>query len=142
MPASAPESPDRESPPGQTLAILAESLYLANLLLVPVLAFIALAVLFRKSGRNAPPLASAHLRQTFVASLWAGGLLLIVNLFVLVLGGFDAPNTWIVIILYFTVCHSALILLGMLGLAKAMAGKCYRFPLLGRALPEGCKGLL
>ena len=142
MPASAPESPDYETPPGQTLAVVAESLYLANLLLVPVLAFITLGILFRKSRSNVPPLASAHLQQTFFASLWAGVLLVMVNLFILVLGGYGAPNTWILIILYFTVCHSALILLEMLGLAKALAGKCYRFPILGAPLPEGCKRLL
>lgn len=141
MPASAPELRDREEIPGQTLAVVAEVLYLANLLLLPLLAFAALAVLWRRSGRDAPPLAAAHLRQTLFASLWAGGLLVIVNLLILLLGGYGAPSTWVVIILYFTVCHSALILLGMLGLAKALAGKCYRFPILGRSLPDGCRGL-
>jgi uncharacterized Tic20 family protein len=39
-----------------------------------------------------------------------------------------------VVVLYFTTCHATLVLLGVLGLAKALAGQCYRFPLVGRAL--------
>lgn len=127
--------------PGQTLAIVAESLYLANLLLIPGLGFIGLAVLFLRIDRNTPPLAVAHLNQTFFASLWAGVLLVVVNLGILLLGGYRGPNVWMAVIIYFTLCHSTLILVGMLGLAKAMAGKCYRFPLIGRALPVECKGL-
>ena len=60
------------------------------------------------------------------------------NVFIILLGGYDGPYTWMIVILYFTICHSTLILLGMMGLAKALAGKCYRFPLIGRRLPDGC----
>jgi hypothetical protein len=31
-----------------------------------------------------------------------------------------------------------MVLLGVLGLAKAMAGKGWRFPLVGRTLPDDC----
>jgi uncharacterized Tic20 family protein len=37
-----------------------------------------------------------------------------------------------VVVLYFTFIHSTLILLGILGLVKALAGQHYRYPLLGR----------
>jgi hypothetical protein len=120
---------------------VAESLYLANLLVIPGIGFIVLAVLFLRIDRHTPPLAVAHLSQTFFASLWAGILLVVVNLGIVLLGGYRGPSVWMVIIIYFTICHSTLILVGMLGLAKAMAGKCYRFPLIGRGLPIECKGL-
>lgn len=120
------------------MAVLAQALYLGNLLLLPGIAFAALAILYLRQRRSAPPLAAAHLVQTFVASLWAGALLVIVNLLILVLGGYRGPNVWTLLITYFTVCHSALVLLGMVGLAKAMAGQCFRFPLVGPALPEAC----
>ena len=42
--------------PGQTLAVVAESLYLANLLILPGIGFIALFWLWRKH-REAPMLA-------------------------------------------------------------------------------------
>lgn len=122
-----------ETPPGQSLAVAAEVLYLVNLLLLPGLAFLGLAWLYLRQRHAAPPLARSHLRQTFFASLWAGGLLLAANVGILLLGGWRAPGTWVVVILYFTTCHSTLVLLGMVGLSKALAGKPYVYPLIGRA---------
>jgi uncharacterized Tic20 family protein len=120
--------------PGQGLAVLAESLYLANLLLAPGLAFGILLYLHTRHDVSAPPLARCHLRQTLSASLWAGALLILVNLLILLLGGYRAAYTWLLVILHFVVCHTALVMLGMFGLAKAMAGQCFRYPLVGRPL--------
>ena len=58
---------------------------------------------------------------------------------ILLVGGYDGPNVWTVVILYFTIFHSMLVLLGILGLAKALAGQCWRYPLVGRPLPAGCR---
>ncbi|MCG6862195.1 MAG: hypothetical protein LJE70_13110 [Chromatiaceae bacterium] len=140
-----PPSPDQTSDPaaaaqaaGVRLAITAEALYLANLLLIPVIAFIVLAVLFMRCDKDTPPLAAAHVNQVFSASLWAGILLVVVNGLILLTGGYKGVLTWTLAIIYFTVCHSTLVLLGVIGLAKAMAGQCWRFPLVGRPLPRGC----
>ncbi|MEW8070175.1 MAG: hypothetical protein AB2810_05220 [Candidatus Thiodiazotropha endolucinida] len=141
MPQSGSDSFPQGDPPGTGMAVTAESLYLANLLLIPGIAFAILALIHFKQGKSSPPLARSHLEQTFTASLWAGVLLVIVNLIILLLGGYDGAYTWMVAIIYFTVCHSTLILIGMLGLAKAMAGKCYRYPLIGRVLPEACRSM-
>ncbi len=130
MPASA-DSEETETP-GQSLAVWAETLYLANLLLAPVLAFLVLLWLHFKHGAELPSLARCHLRQAISASLWAGALLVIANLLIILLGGYAAPNTWVIVIIYFTTCHSTLVLLGVLGLAKAMAGQKYVYPLVGR----------
>lgn len=124
--------------PGTGLAVAAESIYLANLLLAPGIAFVVLLWLYLTRRRDAPPLAVAHLGQTVSASLWAGLLLVGVNGAILLVGGYDGPNVWTVVIVYFTVFHSTLVLLGILGLAKAMAGQCWRYPLVGRPLPPGC----
>lgn len=121
-----------ELPPGTSLAVIAETLYLVNLLLVPGVAFAVLLVLYLRRIGTAPPLARCHLRQTLFASLWAGVLLVVVNGLILALGGYDAPYTWVILVLYFTTCHTTLVLLGVLGLAKAMAGQPYRYPLIGR----------
>lgn len=131
--------PDAETgAPGEGLAIAAESLYLANLLLAPGLAFAALLWLYLSRRREATPLAAAHLDQTVSASVWAGILLIGVNGAILLVGGYDGPNVWTVVIVYFTVFHSTLVVLGILGLARAMAGQCWRYPLVGRPLPAGC----
>lgn len=117
--------------PERGLAILAESLFLLNLLLLPGLAFLVLAWLYVKRRNTAQALAKNHLRQTFTTSLWAGALLVIASLLIIVLGGFQNPATWAIVLVYFIVCHASLVLLGMLGLSKAMAGQMWRFPIVG-----------
>ena len=119
--------------PGQGVAVAAEALYLINLLLLPVVGFIALLILYFRNIAQAPMLAACHLRQTLSASIWAGLLLVAVNLAIVLTGGYQSANVWILVIIYFTSCHATLVLLGVVGLAKAMAGQRYRFPLVGRA---------
>jgi hypothetical protein len=135
MPVSAE---DTGPPEGMTLAVSAEALYLANLLLAPGLAFLVLLVVYLKTRGKTPPLAAAHLSQTISASLWAGVLLVFANLVIIALGGYRGAHTWVIVILYFTVAHSSLVLCGALGLSRALAGQCWRFPLVGRPLPAGC----
>ena len=130
--ADADEAAVDRTPPGQPLAVWAESLYLANMLLLPGPPFLALLYLYGKHARGQAGVAACHLRQTVAASLWAAALLGAANAVIILLGGYDAANTWVVVILYFVCCHSALVMLGVVGLAKAMAGKPYRYPLVGR----------
>lgn len=118
--------------PGTQLAIMAQALFLSNLLLLPGVCFLWLAYLYFKHRHSAPPLARCHLEQTFIASIIGGILLVIANLAILWLGGYQSAHTWVVLILYFTTVHSTLVLLGIVGLAKAMAGDEFRFPLIGR----------
>lgn len=136
MPPSAVNKGAGAPPTGQSLAVVAESLYLVNLLLAPGLAFVALVIVYLRKMQAAPPLARCHLRQTMAASIWAGITLIVINLLIIAFGGYKASYTWMFVVLYFTACHSTFIFLGMVGLAKAMAGKPWRYPLVGRACPE------
>lgn len=120
-----------EEKAGQALAVLAESLFLINLMLLPGIAFAILASLWLKHRDSAPPLARQHLRQATLVSLWGGALIVIFGGVILLAGGLDAGWTWVVLVLYFTAIHSTLILLGMYALIKAMAGQRWRFPLIG-----------
>ena len=129
-----PPPGDDTPPPGQGLAVAAESLYLINLLLLPGLGFLLLLWLFFHTRDSAPPLARVHLRQTVSASLWAGALLIFANLLIVVLGGYQTAWTWIIVILYFTTVHAMLVLLGILGLAHALAGQPCRYLLVGTLL--------
>ncbi|RKZ45253.1 MAG: hypothetical protein DRQ41_00640, partial [Gammaproteobacteria bacterium] len=106
--------------PGQSLAIIAESLYLINLLVLPGFAFLVLMWLYLKY-ENYSELAGCHLRQAFSASIWAGLLLLLVNGIIIMAGGYNSPYIWVIVILYFTICHSTLVILGIIALVKAMA---------------------
>ena len=124
-------APSTSADPGRWYAVAAESLYLANLLLAPVLGFLGLLWLWRQPDVQSLPLARQHLRQTVVASLWAGALLFGLSLTFLLIGGFDSRWSWLAVILYFTFFHSTLVLCGMFGLSRAMAGQPFRFPLIG-----------
>lgn len=132
-------SDEERAVPGTAIAVTAEVLYLSNLLVAPGLAFALLFLLYLHRRSDAPPLARSHLAQTLSASLWAGLLLVLVTLLILVLGGFHGVHTWVILILYFTLCHSTLVMFGAYGLAKALAGQCWRYPLVGRPLAYGCR---
>jgi hypothetical protein len=123
------------APPGQSLAVTTETLYLVNLMLAPGLAFLVLAWLWLNRRNAAPPLARCHLDQTFFVSLWGGVLIVGANAALFLIFGWDWEWTWVIVVLYFTCVHSTLILLGMVGLAKAMAGKTFVYPLIGPRHP-------
>ena len=80
----------------------------------------------------ADPLAANHLSQTVGVSIAGAVLILVIVALILLLGGFDSGYTWMIVILYFTFIHSSLILMGVMGLVKAMAGQHFRYPLIGR----------
>jgi len=113
---------------GDSVAIVAELLFLSNLLLVPFFSFIALLWYYRNRKRYSS-LATTHLQQTISASIWAGILLIAVNLVVFLTMGYDSPYIWMVVLIYFTMGHSAFILLGVFGLSRALAGKSFNYPL-------------
>lgn len=121
-----------EIQPGQTLAVLAELFFLLNLVFLPVIGFIVLSVLYLRYRNTAPALAHCHLRQTFKASILAGIMLVLVNGVIILLGGYDSPSVWIIVILYLTSIHTVFIMLGTFGLTRAMNGKHYHYPVIGR----------
>ncbi len=128
----------RSQTSGRELAILFEALYLANLLIAPVMAFLILLVLYFQNKNHSSPLARSHLSQTFYTSLLGGFLVFLVVGVLFLFGGFDSPYIWMWVVLYFTIIHSTLVLFGALGLAKAMSNQCWRYPIIGAKLPKGC----
>jgi len=121
-----------EIQPGQSLAVYAELFFLLNLVFLPVLGFIILTILYMRYRDTAPVLARCHLRQTFKASIWAGIMLVLVNGLIILLGGYDSPSVWLIVILYLTSIHSVFIMFGTFGLTRAMNGKHYHYPLIGK----------
>ena len=117
---------------GKSLAVTAQSLYLLNLMLAPGLAFVLLLLLYRFNRGRADALAMNHLSQTVGVSLVGAALIIVATAVLLILGGLDSGYIWMVVILYYTFIHSSLILMGVMGLVKAMAGQHYVFPLVGR----------
>ena len=135
-----PASQGESKMDGKDFAVLVESLYVANLLILPVLAFIILALIFLKKHGSLPALADSHLEQTMSASIWIGVFFLIAALTVMLMNlvGIEDVTLWIIAIITFTIIHATMVLFGVFGLAKALAGKCWRYPLVGKPLPENC----
>lgn len=126
-----PADPHKTAVAGPPLAVTAEALFLINLMLLPGLAFLALLVLWAMHRDHPDPLVRNHLRQTGWTCIWGGSLLVSLSVAIFVLGGFDNPWSWVIGVMYFTFVHSTLILLGMLGLSRAMNGRTWRYPVFG-----------
>lgn len=120
------------------IAVTAEILYLINLLLLPGVGFVMLLILYWIKHDKVSALNLNHLQQTVWASIWGGSLIIVINALIILLGGYDGAYTWMIVVLYFTLVHSTFILLGMLGLVKALAGQCWSYPVVGRPIPEDC----
>ncbi|NNM21194.1 MAG: hypothetical protein HKO55_07995 [Gammaproteobacteria bacterium] len=125
---------------GQSLAVVAESLYVANLLILPLIAFFALVYLFFRQHGSAPPLARSHLEQTLSASIGIAIMFFACAVVVMLLKylGLEDVGIWMIVVIVFTIIHATMVLFGVLGLAKAMSGKCWRYPVFGKALPRDC----
>lgn len=136
MPLSDDDFGFEEEKAGQNLAVLAEALYLINLLLLPGIAFVLLLGLWLKYKDSAPALARQHLKQTTFVSMIGGFLIIVLSALIVALGGLNWEWTWVILIIYFTCIHSTLVLLGMYALIKAMNGQTWRFPLIGPAIDD------
>lgn len=125
---------------GQSTAVLIESLYVANLLVLPGLAFLALLYIFMAKHDRLPTLAKSHLEQTISACVWIAAILLAASTTIMIMkiSGVEDVTLWMIVVILFTIVHASMVLLGILGLSKALAGKCYRYPVVGKPLPHGC----
>lgn len=113
-------------------AVMAEILYLCNISVLPIVAFVVTLIFYFRLRNRLNEFERAHFRQAIVANITAGLLLLLVGVLILVLGGFSSPYTWMVLIVYFMCCHSVLILLGVFALTRALNQKVYIYPVVGR----------
>ena len=132
------QEPDllKETMPGPRLAVIAEALFLANLMVAPGLAFVVLVVLWLRHRDSAPLVVRNHLQQTVVASVWGGAMLFGVSLGIFLLGGFDDPWSWVLGVLYFVSFHATLIIFGVIGLNHAILGRSWQYPMIGPDLIE------
>ena len=105
----------------KTNAIIYQSLYLANLLLLPGLSFVALIWLFIKH-KNIYGWQRIHLYRSVQLGVIAGILLVVVPL-VVVYGGNEFEASIMVMLVYFVTNHALLVLLGMFNITRAMAKK-------------------
>lgn len=120
------DQPNNQNQEDCTLASRAYLFYLLNITFLPGLAFVAQLLLWRQTRTRCLAFAVAHSRQGIIASITAGVLLTLITGLIIAIGGLNSPYTWVVLILYFTLCHTTLILLGILGYTRASAGKSFK----------------
>jgi len=113
-----------------TIAVVAESLFLANLLLIPVIPFLALVFLFKKYAHQTDSVAYNHLRQTLIVSVLAGIFIVAIAGIFYFVSNTSAAVTWTIILTYLTCVHSLFVMMGIYGLSKAMVGQKVKFPLI------------
>lgn len=114
------------------IASTAATLYLLNILLLPFIAFVLLLVLYQRQRHNVSTLVQCHLIQAMRASICAGLMLILVSTGILLFGDLHEVSTWIAFILYLLCVHSLFILFGVFALTKALSGKLYFYPLIGK----------
>ena len=112
-------------------ATLAEGFYLANMTLLPGLGFLALLLLWLRHRNSDNAFARLHLAQTLRASLLGGVIAGSIALTATLTGSWMHPSSWYAVEAYFIIVHSPLTVFGMIGLAKAMAGQPWRYPVIG-----------
>ena len=108
--------------PAVKLAVLAQVIYLANLLALPGLSFMVLLYLNWSHRHTDDQLGRCHLKKTVRLSWW---FLLVVpggTILILLLTGYSGIGISMAI-LYAIVMHTSFVLLGVLGLANAISGK-------------------
>lgn len=102
-------------------AIIYQSLYLSNLLLVPALSFILL-VYYLYQYKALSNFSRIHLIRCIQISVLAGLILGIAPIFYIFYS--DQFDTSVMLtIFYFVTLHTAFVLIGILNLARAMAKK-------------------
>ena len=125
-----------EAMPGPRLAVVAEALFLTNLLLLPAIPLVVLFILWLRHRHTASLVERNHLQQTVVASVYGGAILVGVSGAIFLLGGFDNPWSWVVGILYFVSFHATLVIFGVIGLNNAILGRSWQYPMIGPDLFE------
>jgi hypothetical protein len=93
---------------------------LLNLTILPVIGFIALVLIYRKTEPDT--IARYHAVLGLKINVIAAVVLLLVSALMILLGGFDSPWTWVYVISYFTIVHTIFIVFALWALVRAWSG--------------------
>ncbi len=93
---------------------------LINLTILPIIGFIALIWIYRKT--QAGTIARYHAVLGFKINIVAAAVLFLVSALMILFGGFNSPWTWVYVITYFTLVHTLFIVLAVWALVRAWSG--------------------
>ncbi len=91
-----------------------------NLTLLPVIGFIALYVIYKKTKPH--NIDHYHAVLGMKINIIAAIVLLLVTALMIFLGGFGSPWTWVYVISYFTIVHTTFIMLALWVLVRSWSG--------------------
>jgi len=93
---------------------------LLNLTILPVISFIALLLIYRKTESDT--IDHYHAVLGLKINVIAATVLFLVSSLMILLGGFNSPWTWVYVITYFTMVHTIFIVFALWALVRAWSG--------------------
>jgi len=93
---------------------------LLNLTILPVISFIALFLIYKKTQPN--NIDHYHAVLGMKINVIAAIALFVVSALMILLGGFNSPWTWVYVISYFTIVHTVFIVIAIWALVRAWSG--------------------
>ena len=93
---------------------------LLNLTILPVISFIALLLIYRKTQPDT--IERYHALLGIKINIIAAAVLFLVSALMILQGGFDSPWTWVYVISYFTIVHTIFIVFALWALVRAWSG--------------------
>ncbi len=91
-----------------------------NLTILPVISFIILLFIYKKT--QAGTIDHYHAVLGIKINLYAAAALFIVSSLMILLGGFNSPWTWVYVISYFTIVHTFFIIIALWALVRSWSG--------------------
>lgn len=91
-----------------------------NLTLLPVIGFIALYIIYKKTKPN--NIDHYHAVLGMKINIIAAFALFVVTALMIILGGFNSPWTWVYVISYFTIVHTTFIIIALWALVRSWSG--------------------
>ena len=94
---------------------------LLNLTLLPVISFIAIYLIYKKTAPGT--IDRYHTVLGFKLNIIAAAVLFLVSGLMILLGGFNSPWTWVYVISYFTLVHTLFIIVAVWALVRSWSGQ-------------------
>lgn len=91
-----------------------------NLTLLPVIGFVALIIIYKKTTSN--NIDHYHAILGMKINIIAAIALFVVSGLMILFGGFNSPWTWVYVISYFTIVHTGFIVIALWALVRSWSG--------------------
>lgn len=103
---------------------------LLNLTMLPIIGFISLCLLYRKTVPNT--IDHYYVLLGIKTNLYAAAALLLVTALMIFLGGFESPWTWVYVISYFVFVHALFILFATWSMVRSWTGEKLKLSFLSK----------